>query len=494
MSRSIRFTLNLWYVVILSVVLCLFSLLFYLNVASNLARDVDKTLALQADGVAETIFAFWRAEHGATGFGPGNWTTAPSQTFEGEIEQGGLPALLSRWAEKTGNLDTERPVRLLDNTGPTLGASPSFIQLALPEAKIVAPHALQGDTVYKTFLQQDHHTRLITRPISVGRRIRYYVQVAASLQHMDASLARLRVLLLLLIPSMLLATSSIGLLLATKALGPIGKVVTQAHQFIAESLHERMDVSSATDELEQLDTTFTEMMVRLERAFRRLRQFSAAASHELRTPLTVMKGEIEVALRRPRSTDEYRHVLQTHLQAIDEMAHTVEELLRLAQTEAVEGEAQWRPVELGASAEHVCRTLKPIAKAKSTRLEMSVTGPVWVRGDSHLLQRLLANLLDNALKHTPPKGFVNIQIEIQGTEASLLVRDTGPGIPPEQLPQLFDQFFKRRPTEDGASSTGLGLGLCRWIVELHHGRIDVASTPGQGTTFTVRLPLTAPSA
>lgn len=495
MIRSIRVTLNLWYVAILALILGLFSVLFYVSAAANLSQDVDKTLALQASGVADTVFAFWRAERAGVGTGPGNWQGAPAQTFEGEINQGGLPALLSRWAQKTGNLETEHPVRLLDSDGQPLGASPSFPPAITPPDRSVIAQVQQKHAVYATVPNPDFRIRLITHPVAGGSgRVLYCVQIAASLHDVDASLAKLRFWLLVLVPSMLLVTSSVGWTLASAAQGPIRQVIVQARQFIAESLHERIDAPHAHDEVEELGTTFAEMVERLERALRRLRQFSAAASHELRTPLTVMKGEIEVALRRSRSVEEYQRVLRTHLDAIDEMAQTVEELLRLAQTEAAEGEAEWRAVDLGAMAQRVRDTMARLARVKATRIEVAAPEPVWVRGDPRLLERLLTNLVENATKYSPPKSLITVLAERRGAEASLIVQDAGPGIAPERMPQLFDQFFHRRTTETHPDSTGLGLGLCRWITELHHGQIDVASVPGRGTVFAVRLPLTAPPA
>jgi len=487
--RSARLTPTLWYVGILGVILCLFSVLFYLNVATNLARDVDKTLVFQADGVAETIFAFWRAERAAAGSGPGNWSAAPSDTFDEEINQGGLPALLSRWAEKTGNLDTERPTRLIDKSGQSLGASPSFTQLALPLTDAMIPEAQQRSTVYQTFTLPDRRIRLVTRPVLANRRALYYVQVASSLRAMDTSLARLRWLLLILIPTMIVSIRAVGMVLATKAFAPIRNIIGRAQQFMEDSLHEPLDIPRTSDEVEQLDRAFDEMVTRVERAFRRLRQFSAAASHELRTPLTVMKGEIGVALRKPRSVDEYQRVLRTQLEAVDEMARTVEKLLAVAHREAAEGETEWHPLDLSALARRAGETFTPIAKARKVQVKVATPEPVWVRGESLILERLISNLLENAVKHTPAKGQVTILTRSQEHEAYLAIQDTGAGIPPEELPHLFDRFFHRRPSVDGSQSTGLGLGLCRWIVETHHGSLDVSSAPQGGTTVTVRFPL-----
>ena len=246
------------------------------------------------------------------------------------------------------------------------------------------------------------------------------------------------------------------------------------------------------DELQRLGVTFNDMLARLESTFHRLRQFSAAASHELRTPLTVMRGELEVALRKPRDPEEYQRVLRTHLDTVNDMAHTVEELLTLARSESVDGAIEWRPVELSGLARQVSETWRKVAKPKSVTVDVPAKAPVWVRGEPRLLERIIANLLDNAVRHTPPKGRVTLRTERQGQEACLIVEDTGPGIDSDEMPQIFNRFFKPWSKTDGSKSTGLGLGLCRWIAEAHHGRIEVSSPPGRGATFVVWLPVIPP--
>ncbi len=472
MIRSIRFTLTLWYVGILAIILCSFSGFVYLNVTANLEQDINHVLASQAEGVADAIFAFWKARE---------TTVRPSEKR--------LPSLVIRWANETGELETERPIRLIDRNGRPLEASGSFSKLELPITQVAMTQARGGRAVYETFSLLDHRVHLITYPVIEGRRVLYFVQVAASLRQADASLKRLRLWFLWLIPIVVLVTSAVGWFLASMALRPVGRIILKAQRIGAEHLHERIDLPRTGDELEQLAVTFNNMLTRLEQAFRRLRQFSAAASHELRTPLTIMKGELEVALRKPREAQEYQRVLRAHLEALNEMTHVVEELLTLARSETAKGAVEWRPVELGELARRVRDSFSTIAKEKKVAVEIPVDEPVWVRGERRLLERLIANLLDNALKHTLPQGSVTLKPMQHNHQAYLVVQDTGSGIPPEKLPTLFDQFFSERSTSDGAHSTGLGLGLCRWIAEAHQGRIEATSTFGQGATLTVVLPL-----
>ena len=491
MTRSIRHTLTLWYQGILAIVLCLFSGALYTTVATSLHRTMDRSLLLQGANIADTMAAFWRAERAAPFAGPGNWVGSPSATFQAVVDSAQLPGLVARWTEKTGGLQTGLPIRLVDRLGRSLGESASMKQFELPAASAGLTTAGQGHGVFETITVSKERVRLLTDPVMDGDRVLYLIQVAHSLDALDDSLAKLRLWLGWLIPLTLIGTSAIGWFLAMQALQPVGRMTLQAQRISAERLDQRLDVPRSGDELERLATTFNDLLIRLEHAFRRLRQFSAAASHELRTPLTVMKGELEVSLRKPRTNDSYREVLRMQLQMVDEMTHIVEELLALARSDAAKETLERSPVELGVLAQQASDMWRRLTEAKAIQLDIRASSPVWVNGESRLLERLVANLLDNAIRHTPAQGTITVCVEPQDHQACFSIHDSGSGIPEEDLPHVFDRFFKPAASSNGASSTGLGLGLCRWIVEAHAGQIQVVSPPAQGTTVTVWFPLSS---
>ncbi|MBI4353262.1 MAG: HAMP domain-containing protein [Candidatus Omnitrophica bacterium] len=491
MTPSIRVTLTFWYIGILAVILCLFSWIFYTRVDYHLNQNVNERLISQADGVADTLFAFWQAEwqakHRSTPQTRQKKVTLYPKSFQREVQYGRFPGLVSRWAVETKILETADPFRILQKDGKETAASKSFEEIRLPSLGALPEEWKQGVTLYQDFRESLAHVRLATRPVMEDGRLLYFVQTAALLGQETKSLGELRTWIFLLVPSMLVLTSVGGWFLATLALRPVGKMITQAQKIGAARLNERLDVPATKDELERLAETFNEMLSRLDRAFKRLRQFSAAASHELRTPLTIMKGELELALKRPRDPEEYKRVMGTQLEALNEMAAIVEQLLLLARSEEGEEGIEWKPVELGGLAEEIGGDWKVLAEQKQVRLAVLSAEKLWVRGETQLLKRLLANLLDNAVKHTPPGGEVTLETKEENRQACVVVRDTGPGIPPEEMPVIFDKFFTKRSGGHG-TSTGLGLGLCRWIVEAHKGRMEVTSSPGQGAVFTIWLP------
>lgn len=495
MIRSIRVTLTLWYVGILTAILCAFGWVFYTRVEFHLYRNVDERLISQADNIAETIYAFWRAEwqmrHESTLAGQERRLAVLPRLLQREIAKGRFEPLIYRWATETKILETAgRPFRIILASGRVVISHTGFNQIIASSSIPIVPEPQKLDlTHYQTYLVSGHRVRVITRPVIENKNLLYVVQTAVSLVHEDRSLDQLKRWLFILIPAVVVVTSLVGWFLATMALRPVGKMITKARNIRPARLDERVEVPQTSDELQRLAETFNDMLSRLERAFNRMRQFSAAASHELRTPLTVMKGELEVALRKPRDAEEYKRVLDTQLEAINELVGIVEQLLTLARSEEGGESLEWRPVELGALVQEVLGDWRSIAEKKGIVLGFEGDGKVSARGERGLLKRLISNLVDNALKHTPAGGRVKLTVESKGHEARLTVRDTGPGISVDELPRIFDKFFSRAPRQGPpAVGIGLGLGLCRWIAEAHQGRIEAQNASDRGAVFTLVLP------
>ena len=256
-------------------------------------------------------------------------------------------------------------------------------------------------------------------------------------------------------------------------------------------LRERLFVPSNEADLARLARAFNELLDHLESAHLTQQQFLADASHELRTPLTVLRGEIEVALRRDRSAAEYREVLESNREEIERLSRLTENLLALARSDAGEGMVANEPVELGALSQKVCQSLAARASVAGVQLEVQTGEPVWVRGDPLALERICWNLADNALRFSPAGESVKLRVSRDGETAVLSVEDAGMGISGEHLPHVFDRFYrvdKARARERGGA--GLGLAIVKALVTGHGGEVAVSSRVGQGTTFTVRLPST----
>jgi heavy metal sensor kinase len=249
------------------------------------------------------------------------------------------------------------------------------------------------------------------------------------------------------------------------------------------------------DELDRLAKTLNDMLARLEEAFLQVRQFSADASHELQTPLTILKGELEVALRSPRSPEEYRQVLTSGLEEIDRIIRLVEGLLLLSRADSGVLRMDHQPVALEDLLKEVYDHIRVLAEKQSIDISLGPVLPVAVHGDYEHLRRLVLNLVDNAIKYTPSGGRVALSCGADDDEwARITVSDTGVGLSPENQERVFQRFYRAEPARSKeGEGTGLGLCIARSIAEAHRGRIEVVSLPDQGATFSVFLPITSGS-
>ena len=316
------------------------------------------------------------------------------------------------------------------------------------------------------------------------------VQVARSLESYDAELQQLLLVLLLSGPLTLLVALSGGYFLARRALAPVDRMTKTAAQVTAERLDQRVEVANAEDELGRLAKTFNAMIERLERSFREMQQFTADAAHELRTPLAVIRNEAEVALRSPRSEEEYCHVLENLLEETNRLTHMTEQLLFLCRHDAGLHRAGRDVVSLHDLLEDVVGHMQLVAQEKGIDLRLENNPACQVLGEYHQLRRVFFNLLDNAIKYTPTRGQVSVCCETSKQQVNISTADTGVGISADHLPLVFNRFYRvdASRTTDG-NGTGLGLSISQSIVQAHQGAIDVKSVVGKGTEVTVSLPV-----
>jgi len=270
---------------------------------------------------------------------------------------------------------------------------------------------------------------------------------------------------------------------------PLQAISQTASNLSAAHLHARIDTQKIDTELVEVAGVLNDTFDRLESAFQRQSRFTADAGHELRTPLTVLHANLELALSRPRSSEEYQETLQSCLASSTRMRSLVDALLMLSRADAGQLQANMRPLDVRQVIDATVEQHQ--ALAGTIQLEVQLPDePVKVKGDSTLLGMVLSNLITNALRHTQEAGDVIVSVKTAGTEAELCVTDDGAGIPLEAQPQIFDRFY--RADQSRSSQTGgygLGLAICKSLVEAHQGTITFTSTPGSGTSFIIRLPL-----
>ncbi|HMY77006.1 MAG TPA: ATP-binding protein, partial [Blastocatellia bacterium] len=320
----------------------------------------------------------------------------------------------------------------------------------------------------------------------------YFIRLGHSLEALQSARRRALLVLILAIPVALLLGSFGGLLLANQALSPVDRITSAAELIAKGDLTERVPAPEKMDEIGRLAATFNHMISRLQAAFERQKQFTSDASHELRTPLAVMRGDIEITLRRDRPTDEYKRVLESNLEEIVRLSRLVEDLLMLARGDSGQLELRREPVDLNKLCRQMTDYISPLAMQREQTLTYAAAdAETFVNADLQRIKQLLLNLLDNAIKYTEPGGRITLGLKAEENCAVITVADTGRGIPAEDLPHIFERFFRRsaKTSDRSASGFGLGLSIVKWIVDSHDGKIETKSQPGHGTEFIVKLPL-----
>ncbi|MGQ0555416.1 MAG: sensor histidine kinase [Nitrospiraceae bacterium] len=465
----LRVRLTLWYGTALALVLIIFSVALYAMTARSLRDTVDESLEDTAMTAVRSL-----------------------------EERGFLPLineeeLLSQFPELTR---IDKFFQIFSPSGTISIRSPNIKQHEVPLSRTALDAAFAGQRIFESAkYPKEPPLRLISVPIMYRGNLLYIVQVGTSMEPVGETLQRFLVLLVVAIPIALAVSLAGGWFLAGRALRPVDKITLAAQRIAAGDLSQRLSIPAAHDEIGRLAATFNNMIGRLDTSFRQIRQFTSDASHELRTPLTVMKGETDLVLRRPRSLDDYKSVLESNLEEIDRMTRIVDELLFLSRADMGEVRVESLPVAMESLVEDIHRQAKLLAQDRNIEVLLGTVMPVVVQGDDLRLRELLLNLVENAMKYSHPGGKVEILLLNDGREARLSVTDQGIGIAPADHKKIFQRFFRtdvaRGHTKKG---TGLGLAICAWIVELHKGRIEVKSDLGQGSAFTVVLPLAPPTA
>lgn len=296
----------------------------------------------------------------------------------------------------------------------------------------------------------------------------------------------------LAVPAVLLIIGLFGWWVARRALMPVQELAAAAGAVSGGHLDVRLAEHGTGDELDALIRTFNSMMERLMGSFEQISQFSVNASHELRTPITAARGHLEVALLSGRTIQDYRDAVTEAVQDLEQLSNLVNGLLLLAQAESGQLVLRPKPCNLVSLVENVLSDLHRSAMAKELRLDAQMPETnCFALVDREQFERMLSNLVTNAIRYTPPGGEVSIALAFGGGAPGnirLSVTDTGPGIAPEHQPHIFDHLYKIRGVQTAGAGMGLGLSFALWTARAHGGQIDLRSAPGQGSTFTVVLP------
>ena len=461
MFDSVRTRLIFWYAGVLALSLIVFAFLVYFAASRIFYERQDESLRSTAQTVASAYMEELEEEHSVT---------KANQVVIGEL------------------VFPNRSVAVTDPAGNVVAWSSNLSGRAftIPSQTQIDARA-QGMSFAIV-----NNLRVAVVPLSQTAQTGF-AAVAEPLSVIDEGLQRLRRTFLAGVPLILLLASAGGYFLARKSLSPIASMNRQTQHITAVNLSSRLDVLNPRDELGRLGTTINELLERLEYSFKEQQRFVADASHELRTPLAILRGETDVALEQPRSPEVYRQSLELIKDEAERLSRIVEDLFILARQPLDLPAIIKESVDLNETVKDCVRAAQVLAARKNLQLNLNDAPPLILTGDEHLLKRMVLNLLDNAVKYTPAGGEIRVELIGRNGHAQVVVRDTGSGISETDQLHVFDRFYRVDKARSRAlGGAGLGLSIVHWIVEAHGGTITVASSPGKGSAFTVKLP-TAPA-
>jgi heavy metal sensor kinase len=393
----------------------------------------------------------------------------------------GMDFLHQRFAEVYEGRDEGKYLQVLDQDGRWIYRSKRMIEKGLRPA---APVDLQPQGTIVEYHQGTRYVRVLSYAIEANGRA-YSVQTGIALNKSMALLSAFAAHLLLLTPGVFLLAAIGGHFMSRKALAPVAAIAAEARRINDRNLDIRLPIGGAQDEIAHLSETLNQMLERVESGVRAIKDFTANAAHELRTPLALIRAEVEVALSRPRSAEDYREACEQVQAETVRMTSLIDSLLLLARVDA--GTEALRFELLSAH-----RLVSQVAEKWKTSMRLAMldfrveTGPqpAMIEADNNSLQRLLTILLDNAYRCTPPGGSITLSVTRENGRVSFTVRDTGVGIAAEHQPRIFDRFYRVERNWPAASQgSGLGLALAKWIVEKHRASLTLESAVGEGSSF-----------
>ena len=469
MFDSVRTRLTLWYTGVLALVLILFSAGIYYLLAGKLNRRLDAEVQTTNEGIAR-LLAYELAE-GET----------EAQSVQSALTEHYFPNQAAAIFDAQSRLLAEKPL-------------PNNHRAELPASFSPSTATIQILTIQQDANGEDDGVRLGIQRLTIPQESKSYVIVVSQpLDLLSEELEILGNILLAAIPIALALASLGGWFLAKKSLTPVVIMSESARRIGAENLDLRLPIANPRDELGRLAATFNELLERLQSSFTQQRQFMADASHELRTPLSVMRTAAEVTLEQPqRDESEYREALTMIDRQTDRLTRIVEDMFTLARADAGKRELSKHDFYLDELLAETASAAAVLAKRKGVIVECTSGKETPYRGDEDLLRQMILNLLDNAIKFTSAGGRVHLQLSQNNSKHLITISDTGPGIPADAQPYIFERFYRAdharsRSDQVNGSGAGLGLSIARWIAEAHDGSLTLQQSDHTGSVFVASL-------
>lgn len=461
--NSIKLRLTLFYTLVVFVLFAAFNGFLYLGFDRLLEHRLNKELLLFADAIEDSY--------------------NPAEQNFGYLEKG------------TENYENAKSgwVRIFLTDGSVYFTSDRFVRHAVPFPWTSVRKMKTVSHIYREFrTRKGKLYRSIILPVihPASNQLMGWVEVAQSLKHIRNSLAFFRKLILVSLPVLLIVVAILSYFMVYRAFKPVSLMARQTDDISHRNLYKRLPVMNPNDELGRLASRFNELLERLENSFRNQQRLLSDVAHELKTPLAILRSHWEEEIENPRIPAKLRQKLSGDVEELARLAKMVNDLSLLSQSLEIAPELAMEPLEMGTLLDNLQEDARALTQMKQQQLTWETCEGVRITGDQRYLRRLFLNLIDNAVKYTPEKGTIQVHCRRTGRWLQITVADNGMGISPDDLPHVFERFYrgdKARNRDSGGS--GLGLSICRWLAEAHGGRIEIDSAPGRGTRVRVFLPV-----
>jgi heavy metal sensor kinase len=465
--RSIRFRLIIWYAGLLTGAFLVFGVGLYQVLQGYLESSLVQLLFRRSDQIAVSLLS--------------------------GIDKTGEHYVADQIANRYTPENYDRFIRVTRPDGSVLyasGSTSSFDPSKLPPLKAGAVH---GDFVQKEMMEDGNRLMVTVKVVQANEGRRFLIESGGPMSPIETTLSHMRIWLLLGVPLLGLVAVGGGLILVGRALAPVERIANSAEQITLHNLSERLSLTNTGDELEHLSLALNRMIARLSEAIEQNRRFLADASHELRTPLAALRGELESVVEQARALPELSDRVGSALEEVDRLVKIVDALFAISRLDAGEAQQEQARFDLASLVASTTEQMSLLAEDKGVSVACNVQGSVHVDGDRARIKQVVVNLLDNAIKYTPPGGSIKLDVSAREDKAVIEVADTGIGIPPNALPHIFERFFRvDKARSRDAGGAGLGLAIVKSICAAHGGQVYVESSEGQGSRFKVELPLARP--
>ncbi len=462
LRNTLSFRLTLWYAGIFALSSCVAFLLFYALITSFIREQTDQDLLAQVNRFST--------------LGAAEGVEAVKSAAVIEAQAAGVKKVF---------------FRLLSLNGQVFSSSNMAYWKDIDIHETAIKELLRGRShIFETITIPQRKEKIRILYAMLGPAI--VLQVGQAMESYSRFLDAFKGIFITTMTFLIVVAAGIGWFMARRAVSGVEAVTRTAQKISGGTLEERVPVKAEGDEIDQLAITFNQMLDRIQSLLTEIKEMSDNMAHDLRSPITRIRGIAEITLTTGKSLGEYEAMAANTIEECDRLLDMINTMLMISKAEARVDHLIREKIDLAAVVQEACRLFEPTAEDKGITLSYDVKGRSHFIGDGRMIQRMLSNLLDNAIKYTPSGGSVNVSVEEIDAQVVVSIKDKGIGISPRDLPHIFERFYRCDQSRSQAG-IGLGLSLARAIARAHGGDITAMSTPNQGSTFTITLPKSLPS-